>query len=186
MCSARDRARHEHVCRFDALRCIAALEHLEAGEFVPLQVVAAVVAAFKSAHGDGALGQVNVVPAQIASLADPKPMTVDQQADEPIALPCRLRLDATHNAKPRRKRPDQRRLQAQLDEAGRTRAAYSVDRAARLTRTALFPEHREVYQPQIGLQPAGGFMVIEATEAAPCSARQPGPGRLRNAIIQFR
>src|SRR6187455_469553 len=93
--------------------------------------------------------------------------------------PCRLRLDATHNAKPGRKRPDQRRLQAQLDEAGRTRAAYSVDRAARLTRTALFPEHREVYQPQIGLQHAGGFMVIEATEAAPCSARQPEPGRLR-------
>ena len=82
-CARRETALvHEHVCRFDALRCIAALEHLEAGEFVPLQVVAAVVAAFKSAHGDGALGQVNVVPAQIASLADPKPMTVDQQADQ--------------------------------------------------------------------------------------------------------
>jgi len=30
-------------------------------------------------------------------------------------------------------------------------------------RTALFPQHREVYQPQIRVQRAAGFMVIEAT-----------------------
>jgi ABC transporter substrate binding protein len=43
---------HEYVGRPDALRCVAALERLEAGEFVPLQVVAAVVAAFEPAQGD--------------------------------------------------------------------------------------------------------------------------------------
>ena len=40
--------------------------------------------------------------------------------------------DATHNAN-RRKRPDKRRLQAQLDEAGTTRAAYSLWRGPRPT-----------------------------------------------------
>ena len=45
------------------LRGIAALQRLEAGEFVPLQVVPAVVTPLEPAHEDGALGQVNVVPA---------------------------------------------------------------------------------------------------------------------------
>ena len=53
---------YEYVGRPDALRRVTALER-------PLQVVAAIVAAFEPAQGDGALCQVNVVPAQIASLA---------------------------------------------------------------------------------------------------------------------
>ena len=38
----------------------------------------AVVAAFETAYDDGALGQVDVVPAQVARLADTKPVAVDQ------------------------------------------------------------------------------------------------------------
>jgi hypothetical protein len=48
--------------------------------------VAAIGAALEPAHDDGALGYVDVVPAQIACLAHPQAVSVDQQADEPIAL----------------------------------------------------------------------------------------------------
>ena len=41
--------------------------------------------------------------------------------------------DATHNVNPEERARTKRRLQAQLDEAGRTRATYSLGRSARPT-----------------------------------------------------
>jgi len=41
----------------------------------------AVVAALQAPHRDGALGQVDIVPMQIAGFADPQAMPEDPEAD---------------------------------------------------------------------------------------------------------
>ena len=43
-------------------------------------------------------------------------------------------------------------------------------------RTAVFPQHSEVYQPQIGVQLAAGFMVIEAAPHHASTTLRPPPG----------
>src|SRR6516225_488799 len=43
-------------------------------------------AALEPAHDDGALRQVDVIPAQITSLRDPQAMAVDDQPDQPIPV----------------------------------------------------------------------------------------------------
>ena len=47
------------------------LQQLEAVHLIPLQVMDAISAALKPADDDGALPQVDVIPAQIASLRQP-------------------------------------------------------------------------------------------------------------------
>jgi hypothetical protein len=39
---------------------------------------------FRRSDDDGALPQVDVIPAKIASLRDPQTMAVDNQSDQPI------------------------------------------------------------------------------------------------------
>jgi hypothetical protein len=46
----------------------------------------AISAALKPADDDGALPQVDVIPAQIAGLSDPQTMAVDNQSDQPIPV----------------------------------------------------------------------------------------------------
>jgi hypothetical protein len=46
----------------------------------------AISAAIEPSHDDGALGEVNVIPAQIASLRDPQAVAVDDQSDQPIPM----------------------------------------------------------------------------------------------------
>jgi hypothetical protein len=45
--------------------------------FIPLQVVPAIGAALEPADGDGAFRQIDIVPPEIAGLADPQAMPVD-------------------------------------------------------------------------------------------------------------
>jgi hypothetical protein len=53
---------------------------------IPLEEVDTVGAALEPADADGALGQVEIVPPQVAGLAHPEPVAIDQQTDQPIAM----------------------------------------------------------------------------------------------------
>jgi hypothetical protein len=44
--------------------------------------VCAVVAALETAHKDGALGEIEIIPTKVAGLAHPQAMTVDQEAEK--------------------------------------------------------------------------------------------------------
>ena len=48
---------------------------------VPVQVVAAIRTALEPANDDGALRQVDIVPAEIAGFGDLETVAVDHQAD---------------------------------------------------------------------------------------------------------
>jgi hypothetical protein len=62
------------------------LQQLETVDLIPLQVMDAISAALEPADDDGALPQVDVIPAQIASLRDPQTMAIDNQPDQPIPV----------------------------------------------------------------------------------------------------
>jgi hypothetical protein len=70
------------------IRLYATLQH---AHMVAVEALRA--ARFEPAHSDSALGQVNVVPSQIASLAHPQAVPIDQQADPPIALAVPLAFE---------------------------------------------------------------------------------------------
>jgi hypothetical protein len=53
----------------------------------------AISAALEPAHDNGALPQVDVIPAQIASLRDPQTMAVDDQPDQPIPVTVPVALE---------------------------------------------------------------------------------------------
>ena len=72
----------EHVRRSAA--ALLALQRLEAGKLIAFEVVHAIVRAFEPADLHGALGEVEVIPSQIASLADAQPVAIDQQPDQPV------------------------------------------------------------------------------------------------------
>src|SRR5262245_47735743 len=61
----------EHIA---GLGFLLPLQSLQASEFIALQVMAAVDRSLEPAHPDRALGQVEIVPAQIAGLADAEAM----------------------------------------------------------------------------------------------------------------
>ena len=73
-----------YICPFPPFTLLLPLEELETIDLIPLQVMDAISAALEPAHDDGALPQVDVIPAQIASLRDPQTMAVDDQPDQPI------------------------------------------------------------------------------------------------------
>jgi hypothetical protein len=58
----------EDVGPLDPVSVLLPVQELEAVHLVPLQVMDAVGAALEPAHDDGPLRQVDVIPAQIASL----------------------------------------------------------------------------------------------------------------------
>jgi hypothetical protein len=62
------------------------LQQLETVHLIPLQVMNAISAALEPAHDNGALPQVDVIPAQIASLRDPQTMAVDNQVPPVLVL----------------------------------------------------------------------------------------------------
>jgi hypothetical protein len=70
-----------------------ALQELETAHLVPLKVMYAVGAALEPADDDGALRQVNVLPAQIARLRDSQAMAVDDQPDQPIPMAIPVTLE---------------------------------------------------------------------------------------------
>src|SRR6516165_4576219 len=53
----------------------------------------AVMAALETAHNDGALGEVEIVPTKVAGLAHAQAMTVDHEADQPIAVAVPIALE---------------------------------------------------------------------------------------------
>jgi hypothetical protein len=55
--------------------------------------VNAISAALEPADDDGALRQVDVIPAQIASLRDPQAVAVDDQSDQPIPVTVPFALE---------------------------------------------------------------------------------------------
>jgi hypothetical protein len=59
---------NEDVSRLDAVGLLLLPQKLEALEFVAIEVMAAVDAPFQPTHDDGALGQVEIVPAEISYL----------------------------------------------------------------------------------------------------------------------
>jgi len=68
------------------LRALLALQSLEAGKLIPFQVMHAIGRAFEPTDRNGPLGQVKIIPAQIACLAHAQPVAIDQKPDQPIAL----------------------------------------------------------------------------------------------------
>ena len=58
----------EDVGRLDPVSLLLPLQELETVHLIPLQVMDAIGAALEPADDDGALRQVDVIPAQIASL----------------------------------------------------------------------------------------------------------------------
>ncbi len=63
------------------------LQELETVQFIPFQVMDAIGAALEPADDDGAIRQVDVIPAQIASLGDPQTVAVSDQLDKRVAPP---------------------------------------------------------------------------------------------------
>ena len=61
-------------------------QELETVHLIPLKVMDAISAALEPANDDGAFRQIDVIPAQIACLRDPQPVTVDDQPDQPIPM----------------------------------------------------------------------------------------------------
>ena len=53
----------------------------------------AVIAPLETAHNDGALGEVKIVPTKVAGLAHAQAMTVDHEADQPIAIAVPIALE---------------------------------------------------------------------------------------------
>src|SRR6516165_151392 len=53
----------------------------------------AVVAAFEAADDDGPLGQIDVIPTKVASLAHAQAVAVDEEADQPIAMAVPIALE---------------------------------------------------------------------------------------------
>ena len=82
----------EYVRPFPPFTLVLPLEELETIDLIPLQVMDAISAALKPADDDGALPQVDVIPAQIASLRDPQTVAVDDQPDQsiPVTVPVDL------------------------------------------------------------------------------------------------
>ena len=58
----------EEVCPLNPVSLLLPSQELETVDLIPLQVMDAISAALEPAHDDGALPQVDVIPAQIASL----------------------------------------------------------------------------------------------------------------------
>ena len=76
----------EYVRPFLHLALLLPSEELETVDLIPLQVMDAISTALEPADDDGALPQVDVIPAQIASLRDPPTMAIDNQPDQPIPV----------------------------------------------------------------------------------------------------
>ena len=83
----------EYVRPFPPFTLLLPLEELEAVDLIPLQVMDAISTALEPADGDGALPQVDVIPAQIASLRDPQTMAIDDQPDQPIPVTVPVALE---------------------------------------------------------------------------------------------
>ena len=67
----------EDVCPLDPVSLLLPLQELETVHLIPLQVMDAISAALEPADDDGALWQIDVIPAQIACFGDPQAMPVD-------------------------------------------------------------------------------------------------------------
>src|SRR3974377_1051965 len=72
---------------------LLAMEPLKPRQFIALEVMDAIGAALQPADGNGALGQIDVIPAQVAGLRHPQPVPVDQQPYQPIAMPMAVALE---------------------------------------------------------------------------------------------
>ena len=68
-------------------------QELKAVKLAPLQVMDAIGAPLEPADDDGALRQVDVIPAQVTSLGDAQTVAVDEQSDEPIPVTVPVALD---------------------------------------------------------------------------------------------
>ena len=71
----------EDVGCLDPVSPLLPVQELETVHLIPLQVVDAISATLEPADDDGALRQVNVVPAQIASFRHTQTVPVDDQSD---------------------------------------------------------------------------------------------------------
>jgi hypothetical protein len=83
----------EDVGRLNPVRLLLPVQELETVHLIALEVMDAVSAALEPAGDESALPQVDIIPAQIASLRHPQTMAIDDQPDQPIPA-CRLPLRA--------------------------------------------------------------------------------------------
>src|SRR5262249_43365245 len=80
---------HEHLSR----SCPTfSLESFEASEYVPLKVMDTIGAVFQPTNSDGALGQIEVIPPEIAGFGYTQTVAIDQQADQPITMSVPIAL----------------------------------------------------------------------------------------------
>src|SRR5262245_19715211 len=84
----------EDVSAFDAIFLLLPLQEPQPVDLVPLQIVRAVVGALEAAHNDGALGQVEVIPPQVASLGHAQTVPVDHEADQPVPMAMPVALES--------------------------------------------------------------------------------------------
>jgi hypothetical protein len=85
----------EYVGALDPISLLLPSEELETVDLIALEVMNAISAALKPADDDGALPQVDVIPAQIASLRDPQTMAIDDQSDQPIPVTVPVVLEGS-------------------------------------------------------------------------------------------
>src|SRR5262245_57518173 len=72
----------EEICRCDFAGRILTLQSLKASNLITFEIVSGIVAALDASHQDGALRQIDVIPAQIAGLTDAETMSVDQKPNQ--------------------------------------------------------------------------------------------------------
>ncbi len=75
----------EHVSPLDPVSLLP-LQKLEAVDFIAFEVVRAVSAALEPAYDDRALGQVDIVPPEIASLRYQQAMAIERDQPIPMAV----------------------------------------------------------------------------------------------------
>jgi SAM domain (Sterile alpha motif) len=75
----------EYVGGLGPVCLLLPVQELETVHLIALQVMDAVGAALEPADDDGPLRQVDIIPAQIASLGDPQAVAVDDQPNETVS-----------------------------------------------------------------------------------------------------
>jgi hypothetical protein len=84
----------EHVRRLAPVSLLLPLQQLETVHLVTFKEMNAIGAALQAANDNGALGQVDIIPAKIASLGYAKTMTIDNERQEPIPVTMPVTLES--------------------------------------------------------------------------------------------
>src|ERR1700733_15071768 len=76
-----------------SFRALTRLQTLQRDDLISLKIMRAVIATLHTADNDRASAKVDVIPAQITGFANPEPMTIDHQPDEPIPVSMPVPLE---------------------------------------------------------------------------------------------